>query len=251
MRTLHSISLARSTITEDTVPGAVVHFGRIVSSIDQTCHCQKLLNDGSERKHRVGHRKEDVMPKVFTRKDFLVKDVVISIGAGSGGGTYLPDGEGPPPPTWISPIASLVFNTEILEMVRATVVDAVKEKRFDDIARAFVVGDNGGNHAIREAIQEIGSAVVASATYAALGGSAGLPADDTGYVPPRLSPIVHYGRAVHRVAELPRLRQQLAQTVEYLDKVAANLSPRGAEVADVRTHLEGALKNLSNMATAA
>ena len=192
------------------------------------------------------------MPKVFTRKNFLVKDVAISIGAGSGGGTYLPaDGDELPPP-WISPIASLVFNTEIIEMVRATVIDAVKEKKFDDIARAFVAGDNGGSHAIREAIQEIGSAVVASAAYAALGGSAGLPnPDDDTPIPPRLSPIVHYGRAVHRVTELPRLRQQLAQTVAYLDKAAAALAPRGAEVADVRAHLEGALKNLPNVAAAA
>jgi hypothetical protein len=192
------------------------------------------------------------MPKTFTRKDFLVKDVAISIGVGSGGGTYLPADDGTLPPSPISPIASLVFNTEIIEMVRATVIDAVKEQRFEDVARAFVPGDNGGNHAIRAAIQEIGSAVVASAAYAALGGTAGLPnPDDDTPIPTRLSPIVHYGRAVHRVTELPRLRQQLAHTVAYLDKAAAALAPRGAEVEDVRAHLEGALKNLPKATAAA
>lgn len=191
------------------------------------------------------------MPKAFTRKDFLVKDVAISIGAGSGGGTYLPADDGTLPPSPISPIASLVYNVDIIELVRATIIDAVKEKKFDDIARAFVPGDNGGNHAIREAIQEIGSAVVASAAYAALGGAAGLPnPEDGGHIPPRLSPIVHYGRAVHRVTELPRLREQLAQTVAYLDKAAAALAPRGAEVEDVRSHLEEALKNLTRAAAA-
>jgi len=178
------------------------------------------------------------MPKAFTRKDFLVKDVAISIGAGSGGGTYLPADDGTLPPSPISPIASFVYNTEIIEMVRATIIDAVKEQRFEDVARAFVPGDNGGNHAIRQAIQEIGSVVVASAAYAALGGSAGLPnPDDDTPIPSRLTPIVHYGHAVHRVTELPRLRQQLALTVAYLDKAAAALAPRGAEVEDVRAHL--------------
>jgi hypothetical protein len=192
------------------------------------------------------------MPKAFTRKDFLVKDVAISIGAGSGGGTYLPADDGTLPPSPISPIASLVYNIEIIEMVRATVIDAVKDKKFEDVARAFVPGDNGGNHAIREAIQEIGSAVVASAAYAALGGSAGLPnPDDDTPIPSRLTPIVHYGRAVHRVTELPRLKQQLAHTVAYLDKAAAALAPRGPEVEDVRAHLEGALKNLTKTTAAA
>jgi hypothetical protein len=191
------------------------------------------------------------MPKAFTRRDFLLKDVAISIGAGRAG-TYLPADDGTLPPSPISPIASLVYNTEIIEMVRATVIDAVKEQKFDDVAQAFVPGGNGGNQAIREAIQEIGSAVVASAAYAALGGSAGLPSDEnSGPIPPRLSPIVHYGRAVHRVTELPRLIQQLADAVAYLDQAAAALEPRGAEVEDVRVHLEGVLKNLPRSTAAA
>lgn len=190
------------------------------------------------------------MPKTFTRKDFLIKDVAISIGAGSGGGTYLPAEDGKLPPSPISPIASLVYNTEIIEMVRATVIDAVKEQRFEDVAQAFVPGGNGGNHAIREAIQEIGSAVVASAAYAALGKYVPNPDDDTP-PPTPITPVIHYGRAVHRVTELPRLRQQLAHTIAYLDKAAAELAPRGTEIEDVRAHLEGALKNLSKTATAA
>ena len=145
----------------------------------------------------------------------------------------------------VRPIASVVANLDLIEAVRATVIHAVQEKRFDDIARAFVATEHGGNVAIRSAIQEIGTAVVASAAYAALGGSAGLPnPDDTGPIPHTLSPVVHIGRAVHRVTELPRLQQQLAQTVEYVAKAVAAQAPRGDEIADVRAHLEGALNSL-------
>ena len=108
-----------------------------------------------------------------------------------------------------------------------------------------MAGDTGGSAVIRTAIQQIGAAVVASAAYAALGGSAGLPDPDSDTkINPHLSPFVHLGREVHRVTELPRLKQQLAETVAYVDKAAAALAPRGEEVANVRTHLEGALRNL-------
>jgi hypothetical protein len=126
----------------------------------------------------------------------------------------------------------------------------VKAQKFDEVARAFA-GDTGGSPAIRTAINEIGTAVVASAAYAALGGggSVGLPDPDCGgtsyeTIPPTITPIVHVGLAVHKVTELPRLKQQLAQTVAYLDKASAAQAPYGKEVAVVRAQLEGALKNL-------
>lgn len=190
------------------------------------------------------------MSDVFARKDFILKDLVVSLGAGGRGSTWLPADDGVAPPSPISPIASVLANIDLIEAVRGTIIAAVKAESFDDIARAFVAGDTGGNAAIRTAIHEIGSAVVASAAYAALGGgSVGLPNPDCGgtsleTIPPTLSPVVHAGLAVHRVTELPRLKHQLAQTVAFVEKATAAQAPRGDEVAAVRAHLEGALKNL-------
>ena len=190
------------------------------------------------------------MPKSFARRDFLVKDLVVSIGSGSRGGTWLPGPDDETPPSPISPIASVLANLALIEAVRGTILDAVKAKRFDEVARAFVPGDAGGSPAIRSAINEIGTAVVASAAWAALGGgSVGLPNPDCGgtsleTIPPTLTPIVHVGLAVHRVTELPRLKQQLAQTVAFVEKASAAQAPRGDEVAAVRAQLEAALKSL-------
>jgi hypothetical protein len=47
---------------------------------------------------------------------------------------------------------------------------------------------------------------------------------------------------VHRVSELPRLKQQLAHSMSYIDKAAEAQAPPGAEVAMVRTQLENVLK---------
>jgi hypothetical protein len=189
--------------------------------------------------------------KAFSRRDFLIKDLVVSVAAGGRGGTWMPGPDDETPPPTISPIASLFANLAHLEAVRATIIDAVKAKQFDEIGRAFVEGGAGGSPAIRTAIHEIGAAVVASAAYAALGGggSVGLPNPDCGgtsleTIPPTLTPVVHVGLAVHRVTELPRLRKQLAETVAFVDKAAAAQAPRGAEVAAVRAQLEGALKEL-------
>ena len=191
------------------------------------------------------------MPTKFTRHDFLIKDLAVSIANGGGGaGTWMPGPDDETPPTPISPIASVIANMDLIEVVRATIADAIKSKRFDEIGRAFSMDDPGGNLAIKTAIQEVGRAVVASAAYAGLrGGSAGMPNPDCGgssleTVPPTLTPVVHIGRAMHRVTDLPRLRRQLEQTVDYLDKAAASQAPRGTEVAAVRAQLEGALKAL-------
>jgi hypothetical protein len=186
----------------------------------------------------------------FARKDFLLEDLVVSIGSGSGGSTWLPGPDDETPPSPISPIASVLVNIGLIEAVRLAVADAVATNRFDEVARAFVPGDPGGSPAIRSAIHEIGTAVVASTAYAALGGgSVGLPNPDCGgtsleTIPPTLTPVVHVGLAVHRVAELPRLRQQLAETVAYIDEAAAARAPRGNDIGAVREQLEGALKRL-------
>jgi hypothetical protein len=195
------------------------------------------------------------MPTRLSRQDFLIKDLAVSIGTAGHGSTWLPADDGVIPPSPISPIASVLTNLAQIEAVRGTIVEAVKAKRFDEVARAFLPGDTGGSPAIRAAIHEIGSAVVASAAYAALGGAAGLPDPECGgtsleTIPPTLTPVVHVGIAAHRVTELPRLKQQLAQTMAYVDKAAAAQAPRGEEVAAVRTHLEGALKNLPQLAAA-
>jgi hypothetical protein len=190
------------------------------------------------------------MAKPLARQDFLIKDLVVSVGGGGRGGTWLPGPDDETPPSPISPVASVLANIGLIEAVRGTIVDAVKAKKFDDVARAFVAGDAGGSPAIRAAIHEIGSAVVAGAAFAALGGgSVGLPDPNCGgtsleTIPPTLTPVVHAGLAVHRVTELPRLKRQLAQTVAFVEKAAAAQAPRRAEVAAVRAQLQGALKDL-------
>jgi hypothetical protein len=186
----------------------------------------------------------------FSRYDFVIKDLVVSVAGGTHGGRFMPGPDDPTPPPTISPIAAILVHAGLFDAVRQTVVDAVNAKRFDDIGRAFVAGDEQGNVVLRNAIQEIGSAVVASAAYTALGGA------DVGYInpdcggtsyetiPPTITPVVHIGYQVHRVTELPRLRQQLAQTLAYVDGAAAEQAPRGAEVDVVRAQLESALKSL-------
>ena len=186
--------------------------------------------------------------KAYTRKDFLIKDLAISIGGG-GGGTWLPADDGELPPPWLSPVAAVLVNGDLFEAVRGAMLEAVKNKQFDEVAKAFVVGGTAGNATIRNAIHEIGSVVVASAGYAALGSSVGMPNPDCGgtsleTIPPHLTPYVHVGRNVHRVSELPRLKQQLAQATAYLDKAAAARAPRGAEATTVRRQLENALESL-------
>lgn len=143
----------------------------------------------------------------------------------------------------------MLINIGLIEAVRGTILDAVKAKQFDEVARAFVPGSAAGNATIRNAIHDIGSAVVASAAYSAMGGSVGMPNPDCGgssyeAIPTPLTPIVHVGFAVHRVSELPRLKQQLAQTMAYVDRASAAQAPRGTEVAAVRAQLEAALKAL-------
>lgn len=193
------------------------------------------------------------MAKALTRRDFLIQDLAVTVGGSGRGGTWMPGPDDETPPSPVSPIASVLANLGWIEAVRGTIIDAVKAKRFDDVAAAFAPGEIGGNAVIRTAIHEIGAAVVASAAYAALGGgggTVGLPDPDCGgtsleTIPPTITPIVHEGLAVHRVSELPRLKHQLAQTLAYVEKAAGAQVPRGEEVAAVRTQLEGALKTLS------
>jgi hypothetical protein len=189
----------------------------------------------------------------FARHDFLIKDLVVSMGAGARGGTWLPGPDDETPPSPISPIASVVAHLAHIEGVRGAITELVKAKRYDEIAAAFAGGDADGavgNPALRAAIHEVGVAVVASAAFAALGGGAvGLPNPDCGgtsleTIPPTLTPVVHVGLEVHRVSELPRLKKQLAQTVAYVDRVAAHQAPRRDEVPLVRAQLEMALKDL-------
>ena len=183
----------------------------------------------------------------------IIKDLVVTIPSATGarGGTFLPAEDGPPLPWWISPIASVLVKGDILEVVRGTMREALKDGRdLTSIGRAFREGDPDGNPAIKSAIHEIGAAVVASAAYAVMGGgSVGLPNPDCGgtsleTIPTPITPVVNVGLEVHRVTELPRLRKQLSIAVDALDKIAAAHAPSGAEVAVVRGHLEGALKSL-------
>lgn len=192
------------------------------------------------------------MTKNFVKRDFVIKDLVISVGGGAGAGTWLPGPDGETPPSPISPIASILVNVTILELVRGSVIDAMRNKNFNSIGRAFLDGDPDGNPALRTAIREIGSAVVASAAYAAMsgggGGAVGLVDPDKTFegIPTPLTPVVHTGLGLHRVTELPRLKKQLAEVVAYVDKAIAAQTPHGADVGVVREQLEGALKTLGH-----
>ena len=188
------------------------------------------------------------MTRAPMRHDFLIKDLAVSISSGGRGSTWLPGPDDETPPSPISPIASIMAITPLIEGVRGTILEAVKAKRYDEIGRAFAAGDAGGNPEIRSAIHDIGAAVVASAAFAALG-SAGMPNPECGgtsyeTIPPTLTPVIRTGVDVHQVNALPRLRAQLANAVRYIDKAAAAQAPQGSEVASVRTHLEAALKAL-------
>lgn len=190
------------------------------------------------------------------RGDFIIKDLVVSIPSKSGGrgGAYLPADDGVELPPWLSPIAGVMVKQDVLETVRGTVREAIKNNHnFEAIGRSFRDGDPDGNPAIQEAIHEIGVAVVASAAFAEMGrgGSVGMPNPDCGgtsleTIPTPITPIVHVGLEVHRVSELPRLRKQLSLAVEALDKLTLARAPRGDEVGLVREQLEGALKSLGH-----
>jgi hypothetical protein len=193
------------------------------------------------------------------RSDFIIKDLVVSLPSATGGGagsTWLPADDGEPLPWWISPVASVLIKGHVLEAVTATVTDALKQgSDLNPIASAFE-GDPEGSPAIRQAIHEIGSAVVAGAAYAAVGASGGVGMPDPNCngtsletIPPTLTPVVHKGIEIHRVSELPRLRKQLAVTMEVLDKAAKAQAPRGDEVKTVAAHLQSALSGLGAVAT--
>jgi hypothetical protein len=191
------------------------------------------------------------MKRKYQRKDFIIKDLVFSVSGGNSGATWLPGPDDETPPSPISPVASVMANMDIIELVRATMAEALKTKNgFESIAKAFVRGEADGNPAIRSAIEEIGSAVVASAAYSAMGsGAVGLPNPECGgssleTIPTPITPVVHLGRKVHRVTELPRLKQQLAIATEFIDKAVAAQAPSGEEVGALRDQLAGALKRL-------
>ncbi len=191
------------------------------------------------------------MERELQRKDFIIKDLVVSVAGGSRGGTWMPGPDDETPPSPISPVASVLVNIGIIESVRVTIMDALKTgKGFESIAQAFVPGTDVGNPAIRSAIHKIGSAVIASASYSAMGGgSAGMPDPNCGgtsleTIPSPQTPVVNIGLEVHRVTELPRLKQQLAVAVKFIDKAVTAQAPGRAEVNVVRKQLEGALESL-------
>ena len=89
------------------------------------------------------------MAKALNRHDFLIQNLAVSIGTGGRGGTWLPGPDQPTPPSPISPVASVLMNLGHIEAVRGAVLEAVKNKKFDDIAGAFAPGGVDGNPAIR------------------------------------------------------------------------------------------------------
>jgi hypothetical protein len=190
------------------------------------------------------------MSQRYSRTDFVVNDLVISVDGGSRGGTWMPADDGVELPPWISPIAGVFNKLDLITAVRGAIKEAVELGQFDEVARAFDAGATGGDPIIRSAIYEVGAAVVASAAYAALGGGlTGMPNPDCDgtsmeTIPPTATPVVHRGLEIHRMTELPRLRRQLAETVKYVDKISQDLAPKDHEVDELRARLETALRSL-------
>lgn len=189
----------------------------------------------------------------LSRSDFMLQDIVISVGHGGGSGVFLPADTEETPPTPISPIASVLVNIDYVTIVREVIAEALRTNGdFASIGRAFRDGDPDGNPAIATAIHEIGKAVVASAAYVELagrsGGEAGLVDPNCGgtsfeTIPTSITPVVHYGREIHRVAALEKIRDQLQVAVKAFDKAAAAAVPRGADAKILRAELEGALSH--------
>ena len=194
--------------------------------------------------------KGTTMAQKLSRNDFLIKDLVVSVGGGGRGGTWLPADDGETPPPWISPIAGVFSKLDLLAAVKGAIEEAVEAGALDDVARAFDARDVGGNALIRSAIHDVGAAVVASAAYAGLaGGSVALPDPDCGgtsleTIPPTLTPIVHSGMEIHRLTELPRLKRQLAESMEYVEKLSSSLAPQGRDAEVVRDRLKTAMAAL-------
>ena len=187
----------------------------------------------------------------LSRSDFLLQDIVISVSRGAGGGgVFLPADTEETPPTPISPIASVLVNIDYVTLVREVIADALRNKGdFTAIGRAFREGDPDGNPAIATAIHEIGKAVVASAAFAELagrsGGEVGLIDPNCGgtsyeTIPTSITPVVHYGREIHRVTALTRIREQLQVAVQAFDKAATAAQPSGADAKTLHAELEGA-----------
>lgn len=184
--------------------------------------------------------------------DFIIKDLVVSMSRSGSGSTWLPGPDDETPPTPISPVASVLAHMDIIQSVRATTFESLKNKEgFESIGRAFNDGELGGDVAIRSAIQEIGTAVVASTVYSAMAGngSVGLPNPECGgtsleTIPTPITPVIAEGRLIHRVTELPRLKQQLVETAEFIEKAVAAQFPTGEAVGELEEKLEGALEAL-------
>jgi hypothetical protein len=186
------------------------------------------------------------------RREFIIKDLVVSLPlkhGGGGGSVFMPTDDGPELPWWISPVAGVLVKGRLVEGVRATIKDALDSGAdLTGIAAAFE-GDPDGSPAIRHAIHEIGAAVVASAAFTGMGGKVGMPDPNCGgtsyeTIPPTLTPIIVTGMEVHQITELPRLRKQLAEAVEALDRVAADLEPRADEIGQVIKALDHARAGL-------
>ena len=193
------------------------------------------------------------MPKGAQRREFVIKDLVVSLPTerGGAGGTFLPNPDDDRPlPWWISPIAAVLVKGGVLEQLSVDIAEAIERgEDLDSIGRALD-GDPDGNPAVKRAVHDIGSAAVAAAAFSKVG-SAGLPNPDDPRcgssletIPTPITPIVHTGIEVHRVSELPRIRKQLQVAVRELDRVAESLKPQGDEIKQVAKHLEQARAGL-------
>ena len=186
------------------------------------------------------------MKNNFTRHDFLIKDVAVSIPGGNGhASTWMPTDDQHTPPSPISPIASVMANIGLIEAVRGTIAEAVKAQKFDDVARAFVPGEAGAALSFGP-LSNKSDLRLSPAPPMPGWWNRGLVDGEHSFetIPSTLTPVVHAGFQVHRVTELPRLRKQLEQAVDYVNKAATAQAPGHNEVDGVRAQLKEALSSL-------
>jgi hypothetical protein len=173
-------------------------------------------------------------------KTFRVKDLMINVLGGRGGGlSYCSEDVSATAPTPITPYILVAAYTPVLHHVRDVTARLAKS---DDVEIDGAVAS-----AIDEAALDVGRAVVVAAVQ---GGGAYYPNPDCGgssleTIPTPITPVVHKNLAVLKASHLGQLRVQLQGALDATVEAEAALTPRSAaDIKQARKSLEGALASL-------